>query len=66
MAVYGRKIPFPSHHITAACFVFSCFMFARATAKDFQTQARFQRRTQRALWPLGLYLHQAYLEVAFS
>ncbi|TVY59640.1 putative transporter, partial [Lachnellula suecica] len=30
--LYGRKIP-----ITGACFVFTCFMFAAATAKDFQT-----------------------------
>lgn len=30
--LYGRKIP-----ITGACFVFMCFMFACATAKDFQT-----------------------------
>jgi DHA1 family multidrug resistance protein-like MFS transporter len=30
--LYGRKIP-----ITVACFVFTCFMFAAATAKDFQT-----------------------------
>jgi DHA1 family multidrug resistance protein-like MFS transporter len=29
--IYGRKIP-----ITGACFVFTCFMFANATAKDFQ------------------------------
>ncbi|GAB7350639.1 hypothetical protein MBLNU459_g1202t1 [Dothideomycetes sp. NU459] len=30
--LYGRKIP-----VTGACFVFMCFMFAAATAKDFQT-----------------------------
>jgi DHA1 family multidrug resistance protein-like MFS transporter len=30
--LYGRKVP-----ITGACFVFTCFMFAAATAKDFQT-----------------------------
>ncbi|TVY52931.1 putative transporter [Lachnellula cervina] len=30
--LYGRKLP-----ITGACFVFTCFMFAAATAKDFQT-----------------------------
>lgn len=30
--LYGRRIP-----ITGACFVFTCFMFAAATAKDFQT-----------------------------
>ena len=30
--LYGRKIP-----ITGACFVFTCFVFAAATAKDFQT-----------------------------
>lgn len=30
--IYGRKLP-----ITGACFVFTCFMFAAATAKDFQT-----------------------------
>lgn len=30
--LYGRKKP-----ITGACFVFTCFMFAAATAKDFQT-----------------------------
>lgn len=30
--LYGRKVP-----ITAACFVFTCFMFAAATAKDFET-----------------------------
>lgn len=30
--IYGRKTP-----ITGACFVFTCFMFACATAKDFQT-----------------------------
>lgn len=30
--LYGRKIP-----VTGACFLFICFMFAAATAKDFQT-----------------------------
>lgn len=30
--LYGRKIP-----VTAACFIFMCFMFAAAIAKDFQT-----------------------------
>ncbi|KAE9378828.1 MFS multidrug transporter-like protein [Stipitochalara longipes BDJ] len=30
--LYGRKWP-----ITGACFIFTCFMFAAATAKDFQT-----------------------------
>lgn len=30
--LYGRKWP-----ILGACFVFTCFMFAAATAKDFQT-----------------------------
>jgi len=30
--LYGRKLP-----VTGACFVFTCFMFAAATAKDFQT-----------------------------
>lgn len=30
--LYGRKIP-----VTGACFLFVCFMFAAATAKDFQT-----------------------------
>jgi DHA1 family multidrug resistance protein-like MFS transporter len=30
--LYGRKLP-----ITGATFVFTCFMFAAATAKDFQT-----------------------------
>ena len=30
--LYGRKIP-----ITGACFVFTCFLFAAATAKDLQT-----------------------------
>ncbi|KAF7918295.1 hypothetical protein BELL_0371g00090 [Botrytis elliptica] len=30
--LYGRKKP-----VTLACFVFTCFMFAAATAKDFQT-----------------------------
>lgn len=30
--LYGRKMP-----IVVACFVFTCFMFAAATAKDFQT-----------------------------
>jgi DHA1 family multidrug resistance protein-like MFS transporter len=30
--LYGRKIP-----ITFACFVFTCFMFAAATAQNFQT-----------------------------
>lgn len=30
--LYGRKWP-----VTGACFIFTCFMFAAATAKDFQT-----------------------------
>jgi DHA1 family multidrug resistance protein-like MFS transporter len=30
--LYGRRVP-----ITGACFIFTCFMFAAATAKDFQT-----------------------------
>lgn len=30
--LYGRRLP-----IIGACFVFMCFMFAAATAKDFQT-----------------------------
>lgn len=30
--VYGRKLP-----IIVACLIFTCFMFAAATAKDFQT-----------------------------
>ncbi|KAJ5264859.1 hypothetical protein N7505_007652 [Penicillium chrysogenum] len=30
--LYGRKWP-----LTVACFIFTCFMFACATAKDFQT-----------------------------
>lgn len=30
--VYGRKIP-----VTVACFIFTCFMFAAGTAKDFET-----------------------------
>lgn len=30
--LYGRKVP-----VTVACFIFTCFMFASATAKDFQT-----------------------------
>lgn len=30
--LYGRKVP-----LTGACFIFTCFMFAAATAKDFQT-----------------------------
>lgn len=29
--LYGRKLP-----ITGACFIFTCFMFAAATVKDFQ------------------------------
>jgi DHA1 family multidrug resistance protein-like MFS transporter len=30
--LYERKWP-----LTGACFIFTCFMFAAATAKDFQT-----------------------------